>query len=56
MRQQENVQTGGNVHCDYFELCDGFVLVIGEDCWALVAQNFDDCVENIEDITETGSI
>ena len=56
MKQQTNVQTGGNVHCDYFELTDGFILIISEDFWCLCAQNFDDCMGNIEDIVETGII
>ena len=59
MRQQENIQTGGNVINDYYELSDDITLVIGDDEeWYIIDEPFD-IVYNYVDVNrviDQGSI
>jgi len=45
MKKLENVHTGGNVYCDYFELAEGITLVIGDDWWTIFWEPFDETID-----------
>ena len=58
MRHEANVQTGGDVYCDYFEMAKDITLVIGWDAWYVIEQSFDNAIEyvDVDAIIESGDI